>query len=342
MKIHAQHVKQAHLARDIGKLLAMFQTALEIEHATVPPYLTALYSIKPGYNAKAAAVLQGVVIEEMLHVTICANIINALGGQPSLTHIGFIPEYPSEFPMGIADHIRVGLEAYSPELSHNVFMRIEAPDKPITSEDDLHQRVNELEHHTIGLIYRLLQHNLSRLGVKELPGNPEKQVSGFGFNADELFPVLTVEDAIRAIDVIVDQGEGSSGSPMDARKDPAHFYRFAELYHGREIVDDATAEAGYSYTGGEIPFDPQGIYPLLPNTRWQDLEGDTETLNKAREFATLYQSLIRELEVAFSGKPQHMSNIISMMIGLKNAAIQLVSSPLQHNPGKHAGPIFVN
>ena len=49
-------------------LQAALQVAIELEHSTIPPYLTAYYSIKPGANAEVAQLIYSVVIEEMFHM----------------------------------------------------------------------------------------------------------------------------------------------------------------------------------------------------------------------------------------------------------------------------------
>ena len=51
-----------------------------MEHGTLPPYLCALYSMKDGANEEAAEVVHSVFMEEMLHLTMAANILNAVGG----------------------------------------------------------------------------------------------------------------------------------------------------------------------------------------------------------------------------------------------------------------------
>ena len=60
------------------------QWAIELEHATIPAYLCALYSIKSGSNLEAVELISSVVIEEMLHLTLAANLLNAVGGEPRL------------------------------------------------------------------------------------------------------------------------------------------------------------------------------------------------------------------------------------------------------------------
>ena len=69
---------------DLESLRHHLQEALEIEHATIPPYLCALYSIPEGSNREAASVIRSVVMEEMLHLTLVANVMNAVGGTPAI------------------------------------------------------------------------------------------------------------------------------------------------------------------------------------------------------------------------------------------------------------------
>ena len=74
------------------------QWAVELEHSTLPPYLTALYSLHDGKNAEARHVLLSIAIEEMLHMTLAANILNAVGGTPHLDQPSFMPTYPAFLP----------------------------------------------------------------------------------------------------------------------------------------------------------------------------------------------------------------------------------------------------
>jgi hypothetical protein len=111
------------------------QYAIELEHATIPPYLTALYSLQPGKNQAIAALLKGIVFEEMQHMTLAANMLNAIGGQPLVNDPKFIPQYPGGLPFHIGDRhgqqLEVPLKAFSLSVVENVFMRIEEPDDPI-------------------------------------------------------------------------------------------------------------------------------------------------------------------------------------------------------------------
>jgi hypothetical protein len=120
-------VKSATCATDLHYYL---QKAVELEHSTIPPYLTAMFSLKPGVNRKIGELIRTVVVEEMLHMTIAANILIATGGGPQINTADFVPDYPGPLPMNIGD-LKVGIEAFSIQLVENIFMAIEEPEDPI-------------------------------------------------------------------------------------------------------------------------------------------------------------------------------------------------------------------
>ena len=82
----------------LASLERHLQWAIQLELTTIPPYLCALYSIKDGHNLPAQALIRGVVMEEMLHVTLAANLLNAIGGTPRLAHADVVPRYPGKLP----------------------------------------------------------------------------------------------------------------------------------------------------------------------------------------------------------------------------------------------------
>ena len=101
------------------------QTAIEVEHSTIPAYLCALYSIKDGTNQEAAQIIKSVVLEEMLHMVLAANVLNAIGGEPKITHSEFVPRYPHPPLLDFEVH----LEKFSPNAS-KTFIHIESARPP--------------------------------------------------------------------------------------------------------------------------------------------------------------------------------------------------------------------
>src|SRR5579871_5515297 len=83
--------------RTLEQLREHLQTAMQVELSTIPPYLCALYSIKEGTNQESARIIQSVVMEEMLHLVMVANIINALGFNPQIDG-SIVKPYPTTLP----------------------------------------------------------------------------------------------------------------------------------------------------------------------------------------------------------------------------------------------------
>src|ERR1700679_2159733 len=86
------------LNNTVEGLRAALQNAIELEHSAIPPYLYALYSLKPGTNGELAEIIRSVVLEEMLHMSLACNVLNAVGGQPLIDSPKFIPDYPTHLP----------------------------------------------------------------------------------------------------------------------------------------------------------------------------------------------------------------------------------------------------
>ena len=109
------------------------QTALEVEHATIPPYLTALATLMTRNKSDIYKNLRDVFIQEMFHLALAANILNAVGGKPSLNYSGFIPDYPSVLPGGLHPKLIVPIKKFSLPLVKDVFSMIEQPEREVAT-----------------------------------------------------------------------------------------------------------------------------------------------------------------------------------------------------------------
>ncbi|MGR6998519.1 ferritin-like domain-containing protein [Yinghuangia aomiensis] len=61
-------------------------------------YLTALYSLDPNRNAQAVELLSSVFVEEMIHLALAANLLNAVGGRPRIDTPQMLASYPRPVP----------------------------------------------------------------------------------------------------------------------------------------------------------------------------------------------------------------------------------------------------
>src|SRR5690242_18281225 len=90
-------IRSAHTACELHRYL---KDAVKLEHSTIPPYLAAMFSLKP-VNREIASLIHSIVVEEMLHMTIASNILIATGGAPEINTPDFVPHYPGPLPLSI-------------------------------------------------------------------------------------------------------------------------------------------------------------------------------------------------------------------------------------------------
>jgi hypothetical protein len=329
---------------------------MQLEHATLPPYLTALYSIHPGTNSDAFHILRVVAVEEMLHLTLAANLLNAVGGTPDLTAPGFVPDYPARLPDGEQD-FEVGLAALSP-ATVETFLKIERPALPpdersrtlpsAPSPDGhglLAARPTDADMHfySIGEFYAEIDRGLVRLAEEQgedrlFEGDPARQVTSeyFYSGGGEIIPVVDLASARAAARLIAEQGEGKGGGIYDHGNELAHYYRFEQLKLGRYYLK---GDQPGDPTGPRLDVDWDAVFPIRPNARLTDYLHGSGPSQPARGFNVSYAAFLRDLTVAFSGRPAHLFEAVCDMFILRERATRLIQHPL-HDQGNNAAPTF--
>jgi rubrerythrin len=88
---------------DLVSLRKALQRAIQLELFTIPPYLAALYTLtgKSRSVLYARGIIEDIVEEEMLHMNLACNILNAIGGQPEVNTSAAVPTYPNTLPMAL-------------------------------------------------------------------------------------------------------------------------------------------------------------------------------------------------------------------------------------------------
>ncbi|BDD06549.1 ferritin-like domain-containing protein [Aureibacter tunicatorum] len=344
------------------------QNAIELEHATIPPYLTAQFTLFNTQNDVISKLIESVVVEEMLHLTIASNLLNAIGGHPVLNKKDFVPEYPGPLPGTVAEGLIVPLEKFSKELLEKVFMVIEEPEDPIIIKtelskkgvktsfiDDTLSQLNELiqkDSLTIGEFYDLIKKGLIIMNHitkgKVFCGDKAHQVvNPKWFSANELFAITDLDSALRAIDVIIDQGEGTSTDPFIKAEDnqpsinpePAHYYRFQEIVKGYKLIADKDAPTGYAYAGPPIPFNGK-VANMYANPKMEGYPKNSLAYANSNLFNYYYTNLLNCLHITFNGAPNQLSNAMGLMYSIRLYGLKLLSLPDPNNPGYVAGPSF--
>jgi hypothetical protein len=337
----------------VEELRKYLHIAMKVEHATIPPYLLALYSIHPGKNFDATQVLRVIVVEEMLHLTFAANLLNAVGGKPNLTAAGFVPSYPAGLPDG-ADGFKVHLQPFSKAAIHT-FLKIERPGKaPSEAARFVVRKTNpydlsksplgpDLHYYSIGEFYEEIRRGFEYLhelyGDQIFSGAPEKQITAeyFYSGGGKLFPVTDLNGAQNAINLIIEQGEGFGGGIYNDETELAHFYRFEELHFERH------------YQKGDQPHHPTGpaftvewdkVYNFKQDAKLCDYPECSELHTAAIAFNESYSLFLALLTDAFNGMPEVLMKAVPQMFSLRNSILRLIHNPIPGSDGLNAAPTF--
>src|SRR3954453_3167072 len=116
---------------DIAWLHDALQWAVELEFATIPIYLSGMWSIKD-QNDPVHDLVLSVVMEEMLHLGFACNMVVAIGGTPQIT----APVYHAT---GLPANGLPELQFYLAGLSQDsveMYMQIELPENPLAVTTD--------------------------------------------------------------------------------------------------------------------------------------------------------------------------------------------------------------
>jgi hypothetical protein len=339
LRIASELVEQLR-APGVGPVMRALESAIQLEHATIPPYLYALYSLDRSKNADIASIVRSVVLEEMLHLTLGCNMLNALGGAPRLNSPEFIPKYPGHLPGTVQGDIEVGLAPLTIELVRDVFMEIEEPDRPI--EFPAARAAVERET-TLGDFYRAIRERVVALGDGPFAGVPRHQIG-----PDLLDRAIIVTDAataVQAIDLIVGQGEGTARDPGEViGRDYAHYYRFAEIVHAKRLIRNPKAAPGappdeqYEYAGAPVVLDPLGVYAAPTNPTAATYAVGSPARRQCDSFNSTYTALLGQLHSSVNGNPGQLQTALGLMMSLEQQASDMMCG--LYTDGVAVGPTF--
>jgi hypothetical protein len=338
----------------VERLREYLYAALQLEHATIPLYLSALYSIRPGTNSDAYHIMRVVAVEEMLHLTLVANMMNAVSGNPDLTRPGFVPDTPAYLPDGETDFL-VSRQRFSQEAVRN-FLQIERPRRAPDEQSRLVKRSvpkrqqlaivpdePDLRYYSIGEFYaeigRGFQYLHKEIGEALFSGDPARQVTKeyYYSGGGELLPVTDLASTEAAIRLISEQGEGYGGQIYDHERELAHYYRFEQLLLGRYY--QAGDRPGQP-TGPALSVDWDSVYPIKKDAHLADYPAGSELRDAAAAFNRAYAKFLGLLTQAFSGRPELLIEAVTVMFRLRDLMTALIHNPIPGQDGVNATPTF--
>lgn len=353
--IKPEIMQRVQAATTIADIQTMLADAVAVELATLPTYLTGAFSVIPGHNQEALALVQSVAYEEMLHMTLACNLLISIGGNPEILSTGLGLKFPTALPLNVDEGLIVSLAALSSQHVHRVFMGIERPDTDALLPGEpmlppLPALKKEKGYASIGDFYDAI---LAKLAAFQKAGQDpfatprtERQV-----DITTWFPptscgtgiVTNLASAQAVVGTILAQGEGAkiSGDPIDPSGgldgSYAHYFKFGEIYHGQRLIRDSKAPSGWSYAGDPVALDPQGVYNFLPNAAVSDYEPGSGAYVAATEFYNVYKRLLTSLDRVFNGAPAELKSALGIMYELKLVAQKVVQYPA--NPSEPNGPV---
>jgi hypothetical protein len=344
-------------------LIYMLCQAAELEHGIMCQYLFAAFSLKQSTDegltpdaldavTRWRQAVAHVATDEMLHLALVQNVLSAIGAAPHLTRPN-LPAPARHYPAGVnLTLVPFGERA----LQH--FMYLERPEGmelegaegidapvheavPLTAEGDIVPQLQDFA--TIGHLYRSIEHGLAHLadkfGERNLfVGPPRAQATSTHFHWPELVAVTDLASAQRALDTILEQGEGARG-----HWETAHFGQFVQIledYRRMRSVDPA--------------FDPVRpvMFARVRSGEHDDpvpLIGDGATSQCTDLFNVGYEILLQILERYFA----HTEETDAQLGTLASAAVTLMDGVLRplgnlittlpvgpEYPGRNAGPSF--
>jgi hypothetical protein len=338
--------------------------AAELEHLIMLQYLFAAFSLKQtpreGLTAETLdavqrwrATLLSIGEQEMLHLALVQNLLTAVGAAPRLARPNFpMPAY--SYPAGVRIELLPFGEA---ALRHFAFLErpegmgvedaegFEAIERavplPHDEDDEIVPHLQEFD--TIGQLYRSIQVGLERMADRLGPerlfiGPANAQATAEHFRWEELVAVTDVTSARRAIDTIVEQGEGARGEWREA-----HFGRLLGIlddYLAIKLADPGFEPARPVVAANVRPQATGVVVPLItdPGTaRCMDL------LN------VVYEVLLQLLSRYFAHtdeSEEQLGVLADVSVGLMYSAIKPLGSVVTTQPvgfdmpGITAGPGF--
>src|SRR4051794_26167505 len=170
---------------DMAWLQESLQWAVELEFATIPIYLSGMWSLKDG-SGEVFDLIKSVVMEEMLHLGFASNMLVAVGGTPQIS----APVYPAT---GLPGNVRPELQVYLAGLSKEsvaMYMQIELPENPLAFTVEEFPTIGSF-YDAIAAAFATLQPSITQAGqLKATIGVP-------GVSDPEPLTVLTSLDDVQ-------------------------------------------------------------------------------------------------------------------------------------------------
>ncbi|MFF2808387.1 ferritin-like protein [Streptomyces sp. NPDC058000] len=369
------------------QLVKHLYAAAQVELSTIPPYLFAAYSIKTkGYSQWAPGkgalrTLIGVAIEEMLHLCLVRNVMIGIGAGDRIRFCDqkFVPTYPSDLKHRKPD-LKLELAPLSDALVRDVFLAIEKPSVPVPEllsagqvlEDGIvYENEDAIQYASIGELYKRIikgLEDLSKSGKISFGTGEElekrklvqyKRAYWNEYGGGRTIVVENLETAKKALNTVIDQGEGADPTKGTVPLDPAnprpgleeytHYVRFQRMLKHIEGIGivDGTREGSVN-----IESDDAVRHYAVPNPHVADKNITDAAKKLMRLFNASFTYMLRLLDQLYAtpmndvdgdghSNRYHMERVfIALMQGVLYPVAELMMRRATDDNGRAVGPSF--
>ncbi|MGH9277327.1 MAG: ferritin-like domain-containing protein [Acidimicrobiales bacterium] len=297
--------------RDLGWLQRSLQVAAELELFTLPPYFCGQWSAND-----VSSTIQRITFDEMGHLGLALNLLVAVGGTPTVATRP--PVYPGPLPGGLMPGLTVPLRGLTKDYL-GAFMQIEHPGaSPLTPPPP---------EPSIATFYQAIYAAIE--AVNPTISTARQLESFIG-----VVIVETVDDARAALDRLRDEGEGTTEVPNLGEDRLPHYYRFAEIFHGKTLVE---VDGALKFAGEPVEFTALPMAPV-PAGGWPNPSAEVKAL--LDRFDRTFSSLLNHLQRAWGhGDSDALDSAVANMRFLRGPASDLMEIPLPGGGGNY-GPQF--
>ena len=346
---------------DREQLIYLLTEAAEIEHGLMCTYLYALWSLKRSVDEQLSCAqldamtgwrreIKGVAMEEMMHLAMVNNMLMSIGAAPHFRRQNFpVPPgyHPSSLVVRLAPLSRNTLQQFiylerpegqpmepAPGFESALAYERRSPRVMLTPTAE--------DYDTVGHLYRGIEEGLAQLagqiGESALfVGDSAMQLGRDMLDLDGLFEVTDLASAQRAINVIIEQGEGGR---RDAQQ--SHYARFQAM----AAEYDAFLEADPQFVPHRpVASDPVMLTPIDESPLTHVTASDAAKVLDAANatYGLMLRLLASATGVSRAGEPLRRIELdcaIRLMHAFDSLAVLLTTLPADGNAQVNAGMNF--
>jgi hypothetical protein len=345
-----QHlIKYKKQAKSRSDLLSLLSEACELEHGLACSYLFAAFSIKQSteegispaqlHNVrKWAAQIFIVASQEMLHLSQVWNLLKAIGGTPYY----FRPNFPQNSKY-YSLNIPIVLEPFGIDAMKR-FIMYELPSH-LNEKDYLATNFNSAsvyDYKTVGELYAIIRDGFQSLAEEDLfIVDPDLQIGSDTIDFPEIIKVTDRTSAIAAIDVITEQGEGTSSDRLDC-----HYGIFKNI---EKELKELLEEDPFFRPSRDVTDNPQAYSKINYDAPNGNLITNEITRSYADLFDDIYNLMLRVLQFVFTNTQKDFkanklmaAYAIQLMVRVIKPLGEALTMMPQHPDAysKRSGPCF--